>query len=119
MAASYISRSCQLAYVCKTVTCYCTLTQSLPGQSPWPAPYISADQKPAKIPEHDYILECIIYIRVHFQTFPALSTPPQTKDWSGVSVVSELTSGVILKPVNHMMERFQEDMQKLPEVCKS
>lgn len=53
------------------------------------------------------------------QTFPSLSTPPQTKDWSSASVVSELTSGVILRTVNHLMENFQEEMRKLPEVCKS
>lgn len=53
------------------------------------------------------------------QTFPTLSTPPHTKDWSSVSVVSELTTGVILRTVNHMMEHIQEEMQKLPEACKS
>uniref|UniRef100_A0A4W6E4U8 Bloodthirsty-related gene family, member 1 n=1 Tax=Lates calcarifer TaxID=8187 RepID=A0A4W6E4U8_LATCA len=53
------------------------------------------------------------------KTFPALSTPPQAKNWSNVSVSSELTSGVILSTVNPMMERFQEEMRKLPEVCKS
>lgn len=53
------------------------------------------------------------------QMFPALSTPPPTKDWSGVSVVSELTSGVILRTISHVMEHFQEQMRKLPEVCKS
>lgn len=51
--------------------------------------------------------------------FPTLSTPPPAKDWSSVSVVSELTSGVILRTVNHVMEHFQEQMRKLPEVCKS
>ncbi|XP_041789066.1 E3 ubiquitin-protein ligase TRIM7 [Chelmon rostratus] len=53
-----------------------------------------------------------------FKTFPSLSTPPQTKDWSSASVVSELTSGVILRTVNHLMENFQEEMRKLPEVCQ-
>ncbi|XP_076585066.1 E3 ubiquitin-protein ligase TRIM39-like [Chaetodon auriga] len=53
-----------------------------------------------------------------FKMFPSLSTPPQTKDWSGVSVVSELTSGVILRTVNHLMENIQEEMRKLPEVCQ-
>lgn len=53
------------------------------------------------------------------QTFPTLSTPPQTKDWSSVSVVSELTTGVILRTVNHTMEHIQEEMRKLPEACKS
>lgn len=52
------------------------------------------------------------------QTFPGLSTHPQTKDWSGVSVVSELTSGVPLRTVSHVMEQMQEEMQKLPESCK-
>ncbi|XP_037621843.1 nuclear factor 7, ovary-like isoform X2 [Sebastes umbrosus] len=58
----------------------------------------------------DYIL--------FLKTFPSLSTPPQAKDWSSVSVVSELTSGGILRTVNQMMERFQEEMKKLPEVCQ-
>ncbi|TDH16595.1 hypothetical protein EPR50_G00021650 [Perca flavescens] len=50
--------------------------------------------------------------------FPTLSATPSAKDWSSVSVVSELTSGVILRTVTQMMERFQEEMQKLPEVCQ-
>ncbi|XP_070684178.1 E3 ubiquitin-protein ligase TRIM39 [Pempheris klunzingeri] len=56
---------------------------------------------------------------IHFlREFPALSTHPPTKDWSGVSVVSELTSGVFLRTVNHVMEHFQEQMRKLPEACQ-
>ncbi|XP_044045662.1 E3 ubiquitin-protein ligase TRIM21 [Siniperca chuatsi] len=56
---------------------------------------------------------------IHFlKMFLALSTPQQTKDWSSVSVVSELTSGVILRTVNQTLERFQEEMRKLPEVCQ-
>ncbi|XP_031133229.1 E3 ubiquitin-protein ligase TRIM39-like [Sander lucioperca] len=50
--------------------------------------------------------------------FPTLSTTQSAKDWSSVSVVSEMTSGVILRTVNQMMERFQEEMEKLPEVCQ-
>nr|XP_046255839.1 nuclear factor 7, ovary [Scatophagus argus] len=54
---------------------------------------------------------------VHFlKTFPALSTLPQAKDWSSASVVSELSSGVILRTVSHMMEHFEEEMRKLHEV---
>lgn len=48
-----------------------------------------------------------------------LSTPPQTKDWSSVSMSSKLTSGVILGTVNKMMERFLEEMRSLPDFCKS
>uniref|UniRef100_A0A667WJV5 Bloodthirsty-related gene family, member 1 n=1 Tax=Myripristis murdjan TaxID=586833 RepID=A0A667WJV5_9TELE len=59
----------------------------------------------------DYIL--------FLKTFPALSSIPPTKDWSDARVVSELTSGVVLKTVTQMMERFQEELHKLPEICKS
>lgn len=41
------------------------------------------------------------------------------KDWSGVSVESELASGATLRTVSHVMEQIQEEMQKLPESCKS
>ncbi|XP_068583129.1 E3 ubiquitin-protein ligase TRIM39 [Cebidichthys violaceus] len=58
----------------------------------------------------DYIL--------FLRKFPALSTPPQAKDWSSVSVGSQLTSGVILRTVNQMMEHFGEQMQKLPKACQ-
>lgn len=56
---------------------------------------------------------------VHFlKTFPALSSHPSTNDWSSISVVSELTTGVILRTATHMMERLHEEMKKLPEVCQ-
>ncbi|XP_021166930.1 nuclear factor 7, brain [Fundulus heteroclitus] len=53
-----------------------------------------------------------------FKTFPALATPLQTKDWSNVSVPSQLTSEGILRTINQMMERLEQEMQKLPEVCE-
>ncbi|KAG7235840.1 hypothetical protein INR49_002107 [Caranx melampygus] len=40
------------------------------------------------------------------------------KEWSGVSVSSELTSGVILRAVNSMTECLQEEMRKLSEICQ-
>uniref|UniRef100_A0A3B5B3B3 Bloodthirsty-related gene family, member 1 n=1 Tax=Stegastes partitus TaxID=144197 RepID=A0A3B5B3B3_9TELE len=52
-----------------------------------------------------------------FKTFPALSTPPQVSNWSSVSVSSQLTSGEILRAVNQKLEPFQEELQKLPEIC--
>ncbi|KAM3865312.1 E3 ubiquitin-protein ligase TRIM7-like [Diretmus argenteus] len=58
----------------------------------------------------DYIL--------FLKTFPSLSSPPQTKDWSDASVVSDLTSGVVLRTVTQMIDRFQEELRKLPEICK-
>lgn len=56
---------------------------------------------------------------VLMQTFPTLSTTPQTKDWSGVSLVSDLTSGGILRTVSQMMEHLQEGLRKLPDACES
>ncbi|PWA30668.1 hypothetical protein CCH79_00009230 [Gambusia affinis] len=50
-----------------------------------------------------------------FKTFPALSSPPQTKDWSNVSVSSQSTSEGILRTVSLMVERLQLDLQNLPE----
>ncbi|KAG7235857.1 hypothetical protein INR49_002054 [Caranx melampygus] len=50
--------------------------------------------------------------------FPAVSTSPPMKEWSGVSVSSELTSGVILRAVNSMTECLQEEMRKLSEICQ-
>ena len=50
--------------------------------------------------------------------FPALSNLPRNKEWSNVSVDSELTSGVIPKILNHMIENIQKEIRKLPEACK-
>ncbi|XP_041838448.1 E3 ubiquitin-protein ligase TRIM39 isoform X2 [Melanotaenia boesemani] len=50
------------------------------------------------------------------KAFPALSTPPQTKDWSSVSVRSQQTP--VFKTVNQMMEGLQEEISKLPELCR-
>ncbi|XP_008417580.1 zinc finger protein RFP [Poecilia reticulata] len=53
-----------------------------------------------------------------FKTFPALSSPPQAKDWSNVSVSSQSTSEGILRTVSQMVERLQLDVQNLPEASK-
>ncbi|XP_039860086.1 nuclear factor 7, brain isoform X2 [Simochromis diagramma] len=52
------------------------------------------------------------------KTFPSLSAPRQAKNWSGVSVSSQLTSGVILRSVNQMMEQFHKELRILPEICQ-
>lgn len=51
------------------------------------------------------------------QTFPGLSAHPPTKDWTGVCVEAELTSGAALGAVGHAVGQMQEEMQKLPESC--
>ncbi|KAG7259800.1 hypothetical protein CRUP_037890, partial [Coryphaenoides rupestris] len=49
-------------------------------------------------------------------TFPFLASPPQMKNWSKTHLKSEVTSGTLLQTVTHMMERFQEELRKLPEL---
>ncbi|XP_038837309.1 probable E3 ubiquitin-protein ligase TRIML1 [Salvelinus namaycush] len=50
--------------------------------------------------------------------FKTFSTPPQTRDWSDAVVTSDLTSGAVLLTVNQMVERFREDLKRLPEICE-
>ncbi|XP_024146072.1 E3 ubiquitin-protein ligase TRIM21 [Oryzias melastigma] len=52
------------------------------------------------------------------KSFPALATPTTPKTWTNISVSSQLTSGVVLKNVNLMMNRLQEEIRKLPEICR-
>ncbi|XP_037545982.1 zinc finger protein RFP [Nematolebias whitei] len=51
------------------------------------------------------------------QKFPTVSTPPQLKDWSGVSVSSMPISGSILRSLGQMVEQLQEETRKLTEIC--
>ncbi|KAM9792254.1 E3 ubiquitin-protein ligase TRIM21-like [Neosynchiropus ocellatus] len=53
-----------------------------------------------------------------FRMFPAISAPPPVKDRSDVSLSSPLTSGGLLRSVTQTMERFQDELRKLPEVCQ-
>ncbi|XP_036407377.1 E3 ubiquitin-protein ligase TRIM39 isoform X1 [Megalops cyprinoides] len=48
------------------------------------------------------------------KNFDAICIPPQTKDWSGVSVNSDLCVGAIYRTVSELVERFQEELQRLP-----
>lgn len=54
----------------------------------------------------------------HLQTFPTIASPLQTRDWSDANVTSELSSGLVLRTVNQMVERFQEELRRLPEICE-
>ncbi|XP_063043443.1 E3 ubiquitin-protein ligase TRIM39 [Engraulis encrasicolus] len=48
--------------------------------------------------------------------FSVLSTPPAVKDWSDISASSDLGTRRVYQSVCHLLERFQEELQKLPEV---
>ncbi|XP_071315318.1 E3 ubiquitin-protein ligase TRIM39 isoform X2 [Trachinotus anak] len=49
------------------------------------------------------------------KTFPVLSSPPPAKDWSGVSVNSDLGTGTIYRSLVALMERFQEQLKNIAE----
>ncbi|XP_036812402.1 uncharacterized protein LOC110500832 [Oncorhynchus mykiss] len=51
---------------------------------------------------------------IHFlQSFPALCTPPATKDWSGTSVHTEVCVGIIRRAVSKLEETLSEEIDKL------
>lgn len=50
-----------------------------------------------------------------FQTFPNLSSPPPTKDWSDVSVNSDLGTGTIYRSLAALVESFQEELETIAE----
>nr|XP_029523175.1 uncharacterized protein LOC115133839 [Oncorhynchus nerka] len=53
---------------------------------------------------------------IHFlQRFPALCTPPATKDWSGTSVHTEVCVGIIRRAVSKLEETLSEEIDKLVE----
>ncbi|XP_067117417.1 E3 ubiquitin-protein ligase TRIM39 [Osmerus mordax] len=51
---------------------------------------------------------------IHFlQSFPALLTPPHTKDWSETSVNTEVCVGIIRRGVAKLEETLSEELEKL------
>ncbi|XP_043953457.1 E3 ubiquitin-protein ligase TRIM39 [Gambusia affinis] len=49
------------------------------------------------------------------KTFPNLSTPPVTKDWSGVSLNTNLGTAAVYRPLAATVEKFQRDLQNILE----
>ncbi|XP_050931493.1 E3 ubiquitin-protein ligase TRIM39 isoform X2 [Lates calcarifer] len=47
--------------------------------------------------------------------FPVLSSPPATKDWSGVSVNPDLGTGTIYRSLSVLVEKFQEELKTVAE----
>ncbi|KAL2079725.1 hypothetical protein ACEWY4_025469 [Coilia grayii] len=48
--------------------------------------------------------------------FSVLSSPPEVKDWSEVSLTSDLGTKTVYQSVCQLLQGFQEELQKLPEV---
>ncbi|XP_037540328.1 E3 ubiquitin-protein ligase TRIM39 [Nematolebias whitei] len=49
------------------------------------------------------------------QTFPDLSRPPVTKDWSGVSLNPDLGTATIYRSLSAMLEKFQDELKSVVE----
>uniref|UniRef100_A0A8K9XHS4 B30.2/SPRY domain-containing protein n=1 Tax=Oncorhynchus mykiss TaxID=8022 RepID=A0A8K9XHS4_ONCMY len=47
------------------------------------------------------------------KTYPALCTPPPIRDWSGVSVNSDLGTGPIYTSLSVLVQRFQEEISRM------
>ncbi|XP_056156325.1 zinc finger protein RFP [Lampris incognitus] len=50
------------------------------------------------------------------KSFLTLSTPPPTRDWSRVSVNSDLGTGTIYRSLAALVERFQEQLKNIAEI---
>ncbi|XP_046907252.1 E3 ubiquitin-protein ligase TRIM39-like [Hypomesus transpacificus] len=49
------------------------------------------------------------------QSFPSLNTPPHTKDWSEISVHSDLSVGAVRRAVSQLEETLNKEMEKLSD----
>ncbi|KAM4611623.1 uncharacterized protein ACJ7VT_012298 [Polymixia lowei] len=53
---------------------------------------------------------------IHFlQSFPALSTPPSVRDWSGTSVPTDMCVGIIRRAVSKLEATLNEEINKLAD----
>ncbi|XP_048826805.1 E3 ubiquitin-protein ligase TRIM39 isoform X1 [Brienomyrus brachyistius] len=53
---------------------------------------------------------------IHFlQSFPLLCTPPHTKNWSDVTVYTDLPAGTIRRALSRLGETLSEEMEKLAD----
>ncbi|XP_075948514.1 E3 ubiquitin-protein ligase TRIM21 [Anarhichas minor] len=62
----------------------------------------------AELAQSDDYMHCV-------KTFPVLSSPPPAKDWSEVSVNSDLGTGTIYRSLAAVVERFQEELLIIAE----
>nr|XP_019963447.1 PREDICTED: erythroid membrane-associated protein-like [Paralichthys olivaceus] len=62
----------------------------------------------AKLAQSDDHNHCV-------KTFNGLSSPPPTKDWSGVSVTSDLGTGTVYRSLVTLVEKFQVELRNVAE----
>ncbi|KAM9836316.1 E3 ubiquitin-protein ligase TRIM11 isoform 2-T2 [Aulostomus maculatus] len=62
----------------------------------------------AELNQSDDHIHCV-------KTFPIISSPLPAKDWSGVSVNSDLGTAIIYRSLAALVERFQEQLRSIAE----
>ncbi|XP_012995952.3 E3 ubiquitin-protein ligase TRIM39 isoform X2 [Esox lucius] len=51
----------------------------------------------------------------YIQSYPSLCTPPPIRDWSGVSVNTDLETGPVYKSLSVLVQHFQEELARMAE----
>uniref|UniRef100_A0A3P9JGN2 Bloodthirsty-related gene family, member 1 n=1 Tax=Oryzias latipes TaxID=8090 RepID=A0A3P9JGN2_ORYLA len=73
------------------------------------------DRALGELAQSDDHLHCV-------KTFQTLSSPPPSKDWSGVSLNCDLGTSAVYRTLATMVKKFQEELQKVtesgPEDCE-
>ncbi|XP_046875789.1 E3 ubiquitin-protein ligase TRIM39-like isoform X2 [Hypomesus transpacificus] len=76
------------------------------------------EQEIAELKRRSTELEQLSHTEDHLhllQSFPSLSTPPHTKDWSEISVHSGLSVGAVRRAVSQLQETLNKEMEKLSD----
>eukprot|EP00063_Salmo_salar_P033958 XP_014008793.1 PREDICTED: E3 ubiquitin-protein ligase TRIM39-like [Salmo salar] len=82
-------------------------------------PHRKLEQEITELQRRSTELEQLSHTEDHLhllQSFLSLCTPPPTKDWSEISVHSDLCVGTVRRAVSQLEETLNKEMEKLPEV---
>ncbi|XP_024001728.2 E3 ubiquitin-protein ligase TRIM21-like [Salvelinus sp. IW2-2015] len=78
------------------------------------------EQEITELKKRSTDLKRLSHAEDHFQLLQSFLTleykPPPTKDWSEISVYSDLCVGTVRRAVSHLEEILNKEMEKLPEV---
>ena len=79
-------------------------------------------QEMAELNERSIDLEKLSHTEDHLhllQSFPSLTTPPPTKDWSEISVHSDLCVGTLRRALSELKERLSKEMDtEIKRLCE-
>ncbi|XP_030644100.1 E3 ubiquitin-protein ligase TRIM39 [Chanos chanos] len=54
---------------------------------------------------------------VFLRTFPSVCSLSETKSWADVCLTPDPSAGAVLRNITQLMERLQEELKRLPEIC--